>query len=284
MITLAYAGGLQIHSTRNVAVSGWTRTVTPRRVQAPRPQDHGAIDSSRFYDGAVISLTGYVRGDTVGEAHQWLDRVRAAFALGPAPVLLRWRREGLDYLERNEVRPAGPLDAPYGGSVRLIRWGVELVSEEAPALSDTLNVASYDLSTPDTVGVEFPLEFPLTWVSTGPDTIARLHVTNAGNFPTSPQYVITGPVDDPQVVNETTGLSIITTGVSLDPGETLYLNVRDRTCRLGSATGALRADLIDAAATDWGPLVPGPNVLRLAGSGTDPGTTTLSVSWRDARI
>lgn len=284
MITYATAGSLQIHRTSTIAISSWSRTVAPRTVRAARPQDHGVIDATRYYDGAVISIEGYVRGATVGDAHRNLDAVRAAFALGPEAILLRWQREGYDHVERNTVRPTGPVDAPMAGSRRLIRWGVEVVSEEAPALSDELHVASYDLIAPDTIGVEFPLEFPLEWVPSGPVTAARLQVVNEGNFPTAPQYVISGPVDDPRVINETTGLSIVTAGVSLGQGDLMYLQVRDRACRLDTADGALRADLIDAASTDWGDLAPGVNVLRLAGDGMTPGITTLSASWRHAWI
>lgn len=286
MITYAEAGGLQIHASPpgDIAVINWARTVVPRQVRAPRPQDHGAIDATRYYDGAVFSIEGYVRGRTVREAHERLDLVRAAFALRPEPILLRWRREGYDAMERNLVRPTGTVDAPLSGTSRVIRWGIEVASTEAPSLSDQLHVASYDLTTPDTIGVEFPLEFPLEWVATGPGTTARLVAVNGGTFPTPPQYVISGPVDDPAVINETTGLSIVTTGVSLGPGDLMYLQVRDRACRLDTHDGALRADLIDAAATDWGDLAPGVNVLRLAGDGMSPGVTSLSVSWRDAWI
>lgn len=284
MITLAYAGNIEIHRSGPYAISAWTRTAAPRRVQVPRPSDHGAIDTSRFYDGAVFSLEGYVRGDTVREAHEALDVLRGVLALGAAPVLLRWQREGYEFLERNLVRPAGPLDAPLSGSRRLIRWSVELVSEEAAALSDTLNVASYDLTAPDSVGVEFPLEFPLEFVSSGPDTVPRLLVNNAGNFPTSPQFVISGPIDDPVIRNETTGEEIATVGVSLDTAELAYVNTFDRTLRLGSETSAVRADLVDASGTDWFRLVPGVNDIRLSGDNDNPGTTLLSASWRDARI
>jgi len=283
MITYAIAGSLQLHNTRHIALSSWTRTVIPRRVQVPRPSDHGAIDTSRFYDGATLSLEGYVRGDTVAHAHELLDQVKGAFALGDDPILFRWQREGYEFLERNFVRPAGPVDAPLSGSRRLLRWSVELVSEESAALSDDLQVASYDLIAPDTVGLVFPTTYPITWVSTGDDTVPRLRVTNAGNFPTPAQYVVTGPVTNPEVVNETTGTRIASTA-TLAGGGTLWLNVAERTARLGSPTGALRADLIDPADTDWGRLVPGENVLRLAGTGTTPGTTMLSASWRDARI
>lgn len=281
MIVEAYVDGTQIHGgPSDIAISTFARSVPPRIVRDLRPDQHGEVVSTRHYGAAVYSLTGFVRGATVAAAHETFDELRRLLVLNGEDHTFTFRREGFDFDEQFAFRLNGNIDAPWSSSSRLIRWGCELVSADPRLYSATEVSASYDPEEEGFGGLFFPLEFPLDFGVD--DTSSRLTVDHEGTVPTPPVFVVTGPVTNPIIDNETTGLSIHTTETELASGDTLTFDVASRNVILGGTTS--RPDLIDVVPTDWFFIVPGVNQLRLRGDDMALGETELAVTFRNARI
>lgn len=104
-------------------------------------------------------------------------------------------------------------------------------------------------------------------------------ITPGGNRDTPGWYVITGPIINPTIVNDTLGMQWTFT-ISLAAGEELWIRPRVKTVRLGD-TGPSRRNTLRGP---WWFLLPGQNNFRLLGSGGTVGITNLEIfaqpAWR----
>lgn len=252
----------------------------PRAVTDLRPSDHGATDDTRYYGPRIIELTGRIVAADAAALWAAADALKAKLALGAWRVL-RFRRAGLTFDERVLVRVDSAVDIPLVlGTDRYLAFGVSLFAPDPRFYSDTLSQGSYDPTGSGAGGLVFPLTFPLGF--NGAVGQAQLSVTNEGTIATPPVLVVTGPVLNPIIDNDTTGQSIYTRECDLSAGVTLAFDVAARSVVLGGTTS--RPDLIDVSLTDWFYLPPGQNLLRLRGSGMSAGVTELAVTFRSARI
>lgn len=282
MLTSAYIDNLQVHGGSNgIGITGFQiGSPAPRAVTDLRPSDHGATDATRYYGPRIIEVTGRIVGTDTADLWVRADALKGALALGSWHVL-RFRRKGLDYDERALVRVDSPVDMPLTlGSSRHLPFGVSLFAADPRLYSDTESSGSYDPTDAGTGGLFFPLVFPLDFDVA--DGSAQLSAVNEGTISTPPTFVITGPVVNPIIDNDTTGESIYTQNCALSAGDTLSIDVATRTALLEGTTA--RPDLIDVSLTDWFYLAPGQNLLRLRGSGMSAGETELAVTFRSARI
>jgi hypothetical protein len=105
-------------------------------------------------------------------------------------------------------------------------------------------------------------------------------ITPGGNRSTPGLYVITGPIINPAIVNDTLGVQWTFT-IGLAAGESLYINPRVRTVRFGAANGLSRRN---AMRGPWWMLRPRVNNFRLLGSGGTANVTNLTITaqlaWR----
>ena len=282
MISAASIGDLAIHlnETYAIASGGFSRRAIPRVSRSKRPRAHGSWNETSLYEGAIFSLSGYVRGDTVAAANEALANIRAAFALDGGSALLRYTYEGDAAGCLAYVRQDGDLNAPLSGSAPLIPWAVDVVAADPREYSQDMRTWTIDpTQAGSTGGISFPLSFPLSFGAAYPSGVVT--VSNDGTYPTPPVYRIDGPAIDPVISNETTGRSIVTSGLTLAAGEVVEIDVDARRLTL---QGTRRPDLIVAATTAWDDIPRGQSNIRMTGSGFVSGQSLLTVQFRDARI
>lgn len=282
MIESLYIDDLQIHGAAGYRVEAFdVGSPAPRAVALARPSDQGAIDATAFYGPRSIQLVGTVIGTTAAELWAALDDLKGALSLGASRVL-RFRREGLSFDERCDVRVDSSLDVPLAPSnvSPVVRWGVSLFAADPRFYSNTLNTGAYDPTDSGPGGLSFPLAFPLVFDAAA--GAGSLSVDNEGTVSAPAVFTITGPVTNPTLDNDTTSQSVYFAGADLASGDTLSIDSRARAVTLNGTT--LRPDLIDPILTDWFDLAPGVNLLRLRGLGMVATETELSVSFRNARI
>lgn len=281
VIESAWLDNLQIHKTANYGVPRMTLgSPSPRGVMEPRPSGHGSSDSTVFYGSRVIEVTGIIQAPDMAGFWPLVDNLQGRLALG-SEHLLRFRRLGESFDLQAVVRVDSDVDLPVGDVPKpFARWGVSLLAPDPRLYTSTTTSGSYDPTDEGDGGLVFPLNFPLVFgVGAGAGALA---LENEGNIATPAEIVVTGPVVNPTVDNDTVGASIYTRDCALAPGDTLVLDTRAATLRLNGTT--LRPDLIDVTRTTWWSVRPGVNVLRLRGSGMSSGQTQMAVSFRSARI
>lgn len=284
MIDEVFIDGTQFHGTAGEAtklVSMSVGSPAPREVIEVRPFDHGAIDQTRFYGPRLFELTGRIAAASELALWDAVDDLQGAMVLGSEHVLT-FRRGGRAFDERSVVRVASEVDlVAQAGPRRMLQFGVSLLAADPRIFTDTLSSGSIDPTGTGEGGLTFALTFPLSF---GSAQGAGLFAVNEGNIATPVVLIITGPVTNPTIRNDTTGEQITTQDFALASGDVAVIDTRDRTIRLGSSTGTLRPDLIAPATTTWFSLAPGSNTLRMTGSGMETGTTSLEAQWRSARI
>lgn len=281
------SGWLESLTIDGVTIPAWRKLAglgspPPRQDVRDRGQRHGSIDRTRFYQSRLIEVGEAVAVlDSTDPAATWaaLDALKGAFALG-SDHIVRFRRLGMAFDERVTCRVASELkaDVDYERPGVLL-WSVALLASDPRVYADAATVARYSPTVADG-GVAFPLTFPLDFSAS--TSTSLLTVTNSGNFETPPVFTVEGPANAGfSIVNESTGEQIATQGVALAAGDALTIDVGAREVTIA---GTSRPDLISAASTTWFELGAGNSVLRLHGSGFEADVTTLTVTFRDARI
>lgn len=273
---------LQIHPM----AGSWLRTFrglgspAPRQVISLHASRHGAMDSTRYYDGRVLELEGQVMDSGGDPAVTWqtFDQLKGKLSLG-ASRTLRFLRTGLTQDEMIVATVAQVVDQQITTDQGpVINWAASLFAGDPRIYSATVRSGDYDPSASLAGGgINFPLTFPLTFTTT---TATQLELVNGGQFATPPVLTIQGPVGNPIVDNDTLGQSIYI-NFTLGSSDQVVVDVAKRTVTLN---GASRVDLFDASKSSWWEMPPGTNRIRLRGSGTVTNQTHLSVAYRDASI
>lgn len=195
----ASIGGFAISGGGNgVTVKSFSWKKAPRTERYARPRSHGSIDKTRYYDGRLYTLTGYLYGATEAGAQTLLDSFEQAVALGNDAVAFTFQLAGRTEAETADVRVDGDLEYAFDAVERgLVRWALTLFAEDPRRYSITERTGEY---APVTVGV------------------VNLPLVNGGNYPTPPTWRIYGPIDmgvagAATLVNDTTGETIALTGL-----------------------------------------------------------------------
>ena len=236
-----------------------------------RPLDHGLFPGTDYFGGRTITL----RLETWG-GWDAVRRALAAFQVG-AELPLVWQQDGIGKLMANvRVRRRGPLqiDSAYavagmsGCAVEFAATDPRIYSNEIHSATATLEAAAS--------GMTFNATFNLLF---GVGTSSTASVENIGTFETRPLIRITGAVDAPSLINETTGKTLALSG-SLAAGEYVDVDFLNRTVMLNGESSRYNW-VVDSAG--WWTLEPGINSIRLSGSPGSP-TPTADIQWRDAYV
>ena len=108
------------------------------------------------------------------------------------------------------VQLRNEIDAPFEkGRISSGIMRLELVSPDSYMNSQTLNESTVGL--PVAGGTEIPTEIPLSLTSSG----GVVTITNTGNGMYKPRIIIDGPIENPTILNATTGEQFTITGTFL---------------------------------------------------------------------
>lgn len=282
MIASLYIDAVQILPEDDLSVGGLLSisglgSPSPRREVISRARSHGEIDMTQYYSGRVLSLAGFTYGPDMATANSRFDTLKAALQLGTDHTL-KFTRIGQPE-EMVLCRVASSVDSSMEGASQIVKWAVDLFAPDPRIYASALQTVSYFPSAGGVgEGIDFDIDFPISFPGA---VLTSMSATNAGTFPTSPVFTITGPVTNPIIDNITSGLSLYTQGLVMNAGDQVVVDMAARTL---SIAGVVRMDYVDSSQTNWFDLIPGSNNLRLRGSSVSAGITALSVSFRDARI
>jgi hypothetical protein len=237
------------------------------------PGQDGSDDQTANFSSRSVQLTGHVFPSALGSRSKGLDALMPFLAPGARPTLTY--AFDLDVDERN-------LD------MRVSQWSNPVISPENSAFSVQWvcpNPIAYtaDYSEADippyagsTEGRTYPLVYPRHYpTSGGGGSVA----TTLGTYAAWPTVLFHGPCTDPALFWGTT--AIVFSGITIALGDYLEVDARNRTALLNGDPGASRYNFLDFADTNWGPLQPGPNVLRYSPGSFSP-PSLAEVRWNDS--
>lgn len=153
----------------------------------------------------------------------------------------------------------------------VVEFQFQLAAEDPVIYSEQLFMVVATLGASGVTGRGYPRLYPLTYGGTSQS--GSFNVVNNGDRPVGAKLVITGPVTNPTVINDTLGLSF-TIQIDLLSTDTLTLDLGDRTVYLNST--ASRYSLFHG---DWFLLQVGTNQLRYQAQAQTASTLTLSYRY-----
>lgn len=223
-------------------------------------RDHEGVDGgfmdAEFEKARPITLEGFVYAEP-DSIETYLDKLKANYAPSRTLVPFYFSAEG----ESERLLYVKPLGVRYDWTAEDRRLGIARVqfnmfAEDPRIYAPTEQSVTVMLAALATDGFAFPLGFPFSFGSTIEITNSA-SLTNSGNRPTPVEFIISGPVVDPELINQTTGKSLKFV-TELSTTETLVVNTHYRTARLNGTINR-RGSLQEP---NWFDLDPGTTLIR----------------------
>ncbi len=238
--------------------------------------DGGFMDAS-LEKGREVLLEGDVYASP-GSVETYLDSLKANFAPVSNPIPFYLLSEGSVANRLLFVKPRG-AHYEWSSERRTGRVPIQftMYAEDPRVYDSVLNSATISFGATVSNGFGFPLGFPFGFGGTSgaSDGVA---ITNSGNRPTPAVLTITGPVDQPQVINDTVSLTL-QFAITLTSVDTLTIDLGTHAVTL-NGTANRRGTLV---APNWFLIQPGSNFIRFRGaSGSAPSSLTIQYrsAWR----
>lgn len=270
-----------------ISVDGMTGLPAIRGDVYDRPENDGAIEPANQYLGSrIISVEGSVWGTTVDTAWSTWNLI-GAVALGAvrSQKLLKFRHLGgsIDLQYTVRLASSGNVVFTGGADGPFINYQLVMRAADPYAYSQTLQQQSVVAASSGSVGVPWPMPFPVPWSLAS--SAGAVTCTNAGNAPTWPLLVVQGPLIGPVITNATQGKSLYFDTLSLNVGDTLTIDTNPAT-RSATVNGVNKFAALRYADSEFFTISAGASesiaFYGLGGGAT--GATTLTVQWRNAYI
>lgn len=243
-----------------------------------KPQRDGAIVHDAFLGPRTIVLTGQVIAADFTTRRTLLDNLAAyTFPLLRANGTLRFTPTG-GTTRQLSVRLFDKVTV-RGGVLK--EFQITLIASDPFTYSDALFTATTSALTGAgaTGGLAFPVAFPIGF---GEYTAGgEAAVTNSGNVNSYPVIRVYGPISGPTLRNLTTGLVLSLPGASVSSGSYAAVDMANETIYLDDITTSPLIRYLDVLTSEFWPLVPGANTVKLTGSGFS-GATNATVLYRHA--
>lgn len=264
-----------------------------RSADQPRARSHGELIGLDLYSGRDITI------DLVLMANDGVTLMEAQSELGASLETTLTTEEPLWF----QIPNLEVLCAMCRPRKRTMTWdfnyaaaglGLPTVQFHAtdPRLYGAGQSVEVGLANP-TSALIFPVTFPATFGSVSPNGVT---VTNAGNTPMSPAFVITGPVTNPVVINATIdGSPQITisnpnqSGVTVYSGDQIVVDTDFHSILYytgGVSSGTTPADVSSwiVAGSTWFDLLAGDNLIQFLSQDFTARSAILEIQWADAYL
>jgi hypothetical protein len=237
-----------------------------------RPGRHGAIVSSQYYDGRLITLTGTVSGIDYAT---YLSNRKALIAAtnidldsNDYPIATRISFTMLDgnsyYMDVFFDKPTMELTDPTRADFQLTGIAPN------PMIFGASQQVSSAISPPSGGGYIVSMIAPyISGAATGGSTV----INNAGSETAWPVITLTGPLTNPVLTNTTTGEVLQLSPYTIGSGNVVRIDMDAHTITLNGAS----LIATKTATSDWWGLIPGNNNVSVTStSSSDTGTAVFT--------
>lgn len=241
-------------------------------------RDHEGSDGSfmdaEFEKGRTVILEGTAYADG-SEAESFLDALKANYAPSRTLVPFYFKKPGVAErllwvkplgcrFDTNELRRIGATAVQF-----------QMFAEDPRIYSSTLLEQTISQQATSVTGRGYNRAYNYDYGAfvVIPD---QINLQVGGNRPTPAVLTINGLADEPEIINDTLGLTM-KFGFTVPALNTLDIDTYYHTVRLNNVANR-RKTLLEP---NWFMLQPGDNFLRYRSAST-AGTSTLRIRWRDA--
>lgn len=245
-----YAGGYLIKRT-----SGFDMPDATIEVKG-RGSYHGALIGNKFYGRRIMGIEGEIIGSSPSDYETKRRALQDALdILDGIQTVLFTLRSGL--VVQSDVIINRKIELPYEAG-KMIRgdFRIELVSAYPFLLGNTEEVVDVTVGTGG--GGAIPMAVPF---SLGNGATGGVVINNAGNAPAYPTIRIYGAIQNPTLVNLTTGKTLSITYTLSSETDYIDIDIYNRTAKNSSGTS-----IKQYVTGDWWTLAVGDNTVKLSGS------------------
>jgi hypothetical protein len=254
------------------------RGLKARTVSRPRVGGDGAINSTRYLDERLMSISGLVLDRTTNDPDvvwaQWDDLAAAVGACADTERLMMWSTGTYDLQAKVKLEE---LQDPVEVGPNVLRYQATFHNELGLAFSQQLQtevVAGADAGAGG--GLVLPSAFPWTFLPVSSTTVA---VINGGSRPAPVVLVLRGGMSNPTVV---CGSQRIVINGDIASGDELWVDTGAKSVLLNNDSTADRRSMLRAAQSRWFYLpARASTLLELRVDDFDSGAE-LEVQFRDA--
>lgn len=247
-----------------------------RVVSLSRPGQDGSTIPSNFFGGRLISWQQVIAGDTAAEHITNRKNLFKALLLsrdsnGVAQTKVARFTDNDDSVYRvNYV--ARKVQFPRN-KITLDRGVIILECEDEALLSDTLSTETITLASGGGFTIPFTIPFTIS-----PQVGGSTTLVNDGDLPAWPTIIFRGPLTSPTILNETSGVFLQLSGLSLEVGESVTITMRPLIITQDSINDKFSTKT--SSSSPWS-LAPGSNVIVFTDTVFDS-RASVSISWRDS--
>lgn len=242
-------------------------------------RDHEGVDGgfidAEFEKARTVSIQGTIYDDT-STIESYLDSLKENYSPRTSVIPFYFKAPGVDerviFVKPLGIKYEWSSERRYGS----IPFRVEMYAEDPRIYDATEQVVTIQQGAIAYTGIDFSLDFSFSFGGSSASTDGQ-NVTNSGNRSTPAIIVITGPVTNPSIINETVGLTL-QFDITLAASETLTIDLANRTVKLNgniNRRGSLRAP-------NWFLLEPGDTFIRYRATSAPPSSMTITFrsAWR----
>lgn len=249
-----------------------------REVVEDRTDTSGALDTTSFHGASAVTLTLTLFQQ--GTTRALIDELRSYCGPSQRPYLVVSDDEWTSGDRRIQLRAdqqSAPIESGKG-ALREVQVGWKApdgIWETAAPVTVTL---AADIAS--TVGLSWPVTWPIAYTPT--QAVGAATITNPGVLPVHWVARLYGPCTAPALRNESLGVTLaFTAGLTLNAGDYIEVNSRDRSAYLLSDASQSRLNLLDFVGSNWWQIQPGDQQIRYA-PGTASAGASASITYRPA--
>ncbi len=242
-----------------------------RSADLPRPRAHGSFVMPAYATERILTVAVELASRDGLTLRQVVDDLAAATTIRQfeAPIVFQLPDMGKRRLLGRVIRRTLPVDLPflYG----LASGAIQIAASDPRIFDNTLRSGTTGVG--EVVGgLGFPHGFPHGF---GTATAGTIEIANDGNADAPWTATLTGPLTSPRISVVDGAGDLELAGFTLDAGETLELDSRDRTVLLGGSASRYGS----LTRRGWFEIPPGASTVQLTAAA---GTGTLTLRWRSA--
>ena len=240
------------------------------------PDANGTIDSTAYFGARTVTVSLKLRPPALSSREAMRMRVRSFTNPALRPIMYVTLDDGV---ERQMMLRGSSLSSP----IRTIGYAPVVVQWVAPyGILETATLNTADVN-PVSAAAELGRAYDLTFNRAYPvsPTIGSATVTAGGTVESSPVIRVYGPCTNPVLYNDTQGKVLSFSSLTINAGEFLEIDVRNKTIRLNGLSTSNQYSKLVFPTSQWWTLAPGRNTVRFVPA-TSSGACVAQIQWRDA--
>lgn len=255
------------------AIAGWDDTPGVRRDQTSRPGSHGDFEDKGYYEGRLVTISGFAVTNHARELHQLRDsfvrELQTPMELEPIWVMVT---NGAGYRYMKATQGSGLSWVQVTDTYA--KWKLDLYAAD-PRQYGELKHSQVFSATQDTRGIDYTIGYPLDW---GTNTAIKSPILyNNGNSRSWPKFIVRGDLPSGFSITNGGSKSVTFTGPVFS-GSPVTIDMFD-----GTATVAGVDRSYQLSRRDWF-FIPSLSSIKPKLVPTIESDITADIEWRDTWI